>query len=128
MRTFEYRMRPNPVQEQALMSVLIASRKLYNDGLEELVSSYEETGKHMHLYEQDKNHGKAEHPDLPAVVVDTTLKRGSTVLDEAEAERKMKDHQIVQQQAVARQASKPAPQPVKKDAKEEFGEEFEEIG
>src|ERR1700730_7766690 len=29
----------------------------------------------MHLYEQDKRHGKEAHPDLPAVVVDTTLKR-----------------------------------------------------
>ncbi len=27
------------------------------------------------LYEQDKRHGKKEHPDLPAVVVDTVLKR-----------------------------------------------------
>ena len=35
----------------------------------------EETGKHLHLYAQDKQHGKAAHPDLPAVVVDTTLKR-----------------------------------------------------
>jgi putative transposase len=75
MRTFEYRLRPNRLQGQALMEVLIASRRLYNACLEELVSTYEETGKHMHLYEQDKRHGKAEHPDLPAVVVDTTLKR-----------------------------------------------------
>jgi putative transposase len=75
MRTFEYRMRPNRLQKQALMEVLIASRRLYNAGLEELVSTYEETGKPMHLYEQDRRHGKAEHPDLPAVVVDTTLKR-----------------------------------------------------
>jgi putative transposase len=29
----------------------------------------------LHLYEQDKRHGKEAHPDLPAVVVDTTLKR-----------------------------------------------------
>lgn len=57
------------------MAVLIASRKLYNQGLEELVSHYKETGKYLHLYEQDKRHGKKEHPDLPAVVVDTVLKR-----------------------------------------------------
>ena len=75
MRTFEYRMRPNRLQKQALMEVLIASRHLYNTGLEELISTYEETGKHLHLYEQDKHHGKKEHPDLPAVVVDTVLKR-----------------------------------------------------
>lgn len=68
-------MRPNRKQHAALMSVLIASRKLYNDGLEELIEHYRTTGKHLHIYEQDKRHGKAEHPDLPAIVVDTTLKR-----------------------------------------------------
>jgi putative transposase len=75
MKTFEYRMRPNKKQEQALMSVLLASRKMYNACLEELITHYQETGKYLHLYEQDKRHGKKEHPDLPAVVVDTTLKR-----------------------------------------------------
>jgi putative transposase len=75
MKTFEYRMRPNKQQEQALMSVLMASRKMYNAALEELITHYQETGKYLHLYEQDKRHGKEAHPDLPAVVVDTTLKR-----------------------------------------------------
>jgi putative transposase len=75
MRTFEYRMRPTKAQEQALMTTLIASRKMYNACLEELITHYQETGKYMHLYEQDKHHGKEAHPDLPAVVVDTTLKR-----------------------------------------------------
>ncbi len=75
MRTFEYRLRPNKAQEQALMNALIASRKMYNACLEELITHYKETGKYLHLYEQDKRHGKEAHPDLPAVVVDTTLKR-----------------------------------------------------
>ena len=75
MKTFEYRLRPNKAQEQALMSVLIASRKMYNACLEELITHYQQTGKYLHLYEQDKRHGKRAHPDLPAVVVDTTLKR-----------------------------------------------------
>ncbi|TME61643.1 MAG: IS200/IS605 family element transposase accessory protein TnpB [Chloroflexi bacterium] len=75
MNTFEYRMRPNKRQEQALMAVLIASRKLYNQGLEEMIAHYKETGTYLHLYEQDKRHGSKEHPDLPAVVVDTVLKR-----------------------------------------------------
>src|SRR2546430_14410377 len=74
MRTYEYRMRPNKQQEQALMSVLMASRKLYNQGLEELIAHYKETGKYLHLYEQDKRHGKESHPDLPAVGGDKTLK------------------------------------------------------
>src|SRR5438105_14444240 len=75
MRTFEYRLRPTKAQEQALMRTLIASRKMYNACLEELITHYKETGKYMHLYEQDKHHGKQAHPDLPAVLVDTTLKR-----------------------------------------------------
>src|SRR5712691_11953460 len=66
---------PTKKQEHSLMAVLVASRKMYNGCLEELVTHYQETGKHMHLYEQDKHHGRKEHPDLPAVVVDTTLKR-----------------------------------------------------
>src|SRR5436853_7825604 len=74
MRTFEYRLRPTKKQEQALMGILVASRKMYNACLEELITHYKETGKSTHLYEQDKRHGKEAHPDLPAVVVDTTLK------------------------------------------------------
>ncbi len=53
----------------------MASRTMYNACLEELITYYKATGKHLHLYEQDKRHGKEAHPDLPAVVVDTTLKR-----------------------------------------------------
>ncbi len=75
MRTFEYRLRPSKAQEHALMKTLIASRKMYNACLEELITHYQETGTYLHLYEQDKRHGKEAHPDLPAVVVDTTLKR-----------------------------------------------------
>ncbi len=75
MRTFEYRLRPTKAQEQALMRTLLASRKMYNACLEDLITHYKETGKYLHLYEQDKHHGKEAHPDLPAVLVDTTLKR-----------------------------------------------------
>src|SRR5436305_10454107 len=75
MKTFEYRLRPNKAQEQVLKQILMTSRQLYNACLEELIAHYRETGKHLHLYEQDKRHGKKAHPDLPAVVVDTTLKR-----------------------------------------------------
>ncbi len=75
MRTYEYKARPNKKQEAQLMAVLIASRRLYNDALQELVKHYKATGKHLNLFDQDKRHGAREHPDLPAVVVDTTLKR-----------------------------------------------------
>ncbi|TMD42263.1 MAG: hypothetical protein E6I90_13020 [Chloroflexi bacterium] len=56
MRTYEYRLRPNKAQEQALMT----SRKMYNTCLEELITHYKETGKYLHLYEQDKRHGRSE--------------------------------------------------------------------
>ena len=75
MRTYEYKARPNKEQEAKLLAVLIASRRLYNDCLQELVEHYKATGKHMNLFEQDKRHGAKAHPDLPAIVVDTTLKR-----------------------------------------------------
>lgn len=75
MRTFEYRLKPNKIQEAALWHVLIESRKAYNEALEELIDHYKITGKHLAPYDQDKLHGKQRHPDLPAVVVDTTLAR-----------------------------------------------------
>jgi len=75
MKTFTYLLRPNKTQEAALWSVLIGSRRLYNALLEECVTHYQETEKYLNIYEQDKRHGSKEHPTLPAVVVDTTLKR-----------------------------------------------------
>lgn len=63
------------MQDNALWKVLKLTRELYNLGLQELITSYELTGKSMSLFTQDKLHGKKEHPDLPAVLVDTTLKR-----------------------------------------------------
>ncbi len=68
-------MRPTKAQAHALLNTLRASRMMYNACLEELIAHYKQTGKSLHLYEQDKRHGKEAHPDLPAVVVDTTLKR-----------------------------------------------------
>jgi len=75
MLTYEFRLRPNPSQETALWKTLRLSRELYNSALVELVSHYKATGKHMNLFAQDKKHGSKEHPEIPAVVVDTTLKR-----------------------------------------------------
>jgi hypothetical protein len=71
----EYRLRPNKAQEKVLMEILLVSRQMYNACLEELISHYRDTGKYLHLYKQDKRHNKTTHPDLPAVVVDTVLKR-----------------------------------------------------
>jgi putative transposase len=51
------------------------TRGLYNQGLEELVSHYKTTGKHLNLFTHGKMHGKKEHPEIPSHLVDTTLKR-----------------------------------------------------
>jgi len=75
MKTYEYRLRPNAKQEALLWKVLILSREFYNNALQELVEHYKTTGKHMNLFAQDKLHGKKQHPEIPAVVVDTVLKR-----------------------------------------------------
>lgn len=75
LKTYEFKLRPNPAQELRLWQCLRISRALYNSALEELISHYEATGKHLSFFAQDKRHGSKEHPDLPAVIVDTTLKR-----------------------------------------------------
>jgi putative transposase len=75
MKTYEYRLRPNAKQDALLWNVLKLSRELYNTALQELNEHYKATGKHLNLFAQDKKHGKTQHPEIPAVVVDTTLKR-----------------------------------------------------
>ncbi len=74
-RIFEYRMRPNRAQETALLKVLAASRRLYNDALAEWKAHFEATGKYLHIYEQDKHYNKTTYPDVPAVVTDRVMKR-----------------------------------------------------
>lgn len=74
-RIFEYRLRPNGAQEKAFMQVLVGTRRLYNHALEEWKDHLNATGKYLHIYEQDKKYNKQTYPDLPAVVVDRTLKR-----------------------------------------------------
>ncbi len=74
-RMFEYRMRPNRAQEIALLTVLAASRRLYNDALAEWKAHFEATGKYLHIYEQDKRYNKTSYPDVPAVVTDQVMKR-----------------------------------------------------
>lgn len=74
-KVFEYRLRPNKSQHSALMQVLIASRKLYNNALAEWKEHFEKTGKYLNLYQQDKSYNKTTYPDVPAVVTDQVMKR-----------------------------------------------------
>ena len=64
----------NKIQQAHLRAVLIASRRLDNTCLKELVEHYKATEKHLNLFEQDKKHGAKEYPNPPALVVDTALK------------------------------------------------------
>jgi putative transposase len=80
-KTFEYRLRPNKQQEQAFLKVLDGTRQMYNDALAEWKEYLEQTGKYLSLFTQDKRYNKQTYPDLPAVVVDQTLKRLHRALD-----------------------------------------------
>jgi len=75
MKTYEYRLRPTKHQEQKLHAMLWLTKNLYNTGLEELVEHYKKTGKHLNRFSHDKLHNKKTDPDLPAVLVDTTVAR-----------------------------------------------------
>jgi len=74
-RMFEYRLRPNRAQQAALLKVLAAARRLYNDALAEWKAHFEATGNYLHIYEQDKRYNKTTYPDVPAVVTDQIVKR-----------------------------------------------------
>ncbi len=80
-KVFEYRLRPNRQQKQLLMNVLVGSCQMYNDALAEWKEYFETTGKYLSLYTQDKGYNKETYLDLPAVVVDQTLKRLHRALD-----------------------------------------------
>jgi len=57
------------------MQVLIGTRVMYNNALAEWKEHLDQTGKYLSMYTQDKGYNKQTYPDLPAVVVDQTLKR-----------------------------------------------------
>lgn len=75
MLTYEFKLRPNKKQESALLLQLQLTMDLYNEGLSELVEHYKSSGKHLNVFAHGKNHGKLQHPRVPAVLVDTTIKR-----------------------------------------------------
>lgn len=75
IQTSQFRLRPNAVQQAALWEQLRLTRELYNQGLQELISHYETTGKHLNRFSHDRMHGKEQHPNIPAVLVDTTVVR-----------------------------------------------------
>jgi putative transposase len=75
MKIYEFRLRPTVHQEQKLYEMMWLTKNLYNKGLEELIEHYKKTGKHLNRFSHDKIHNKKTDPDLPAVLVDTTIAR-----------------------------------------------------
>jgi len=75
MRTFEYKLRPTKIQAKELERLLWETKCLYNMGLEQLINHYKETGKHLNRFAHDRMWNKKTCPQLPAVLVDTTIAR-----------------------------------------------------
>jgi len=75
IKTYEFRLRPNKTQEKQLDVVLTLTRNLYNTGLEELISNYKETGKHLNRFAHDKLHNVQTDPNIYSPLVDTTIAR-----------------------------------------------------
>lgn len=75
MITYTFKLRPNSTQIERLNKALHLTRELYNDGLQELIDYYKANGKYLNHFSHDKFHGKERHPEMVAVLVDTTLKR-----------------------------------------------------
>lgn len=55
--------------------MLILTRRLYNTALDELLDHYKKTGQYLNRFAHDKMHNKQTDPELPAVLVDTTIAR-----------------------------------------------------
>lgn len=75
MRAYEYKLRPNQKQSKELDRLLWETKNLYNNGLEQLINHYKKTGKHLNRYAHDRMWNKETCPQLPAVLVDTTIAR-----------------------------------------------------
>lgn len=75
MRTYEYKLKPNKEQEKELNRLLWETKCLYNLALEQLINHYKESGKHLNRFSHDRMWNKETCPQLPAVLVDTTIVR-----------------------------------------------------
>lgn len=75
IRTYEYKLKPTRKQNDLLWKFLKGTRYVYNAGLEELNDYYKKTGSYMTYFTQDRLHDKKRWPELPAVLVDTSLQR-----------------------------------------------------
>lgn len=75
IRTYTFQLLPTRAQEKHLADALEATRLIYNEGLAELINHYKDTGKSLNRFARDRMHNKARHPEVAAVLVDTTIAR-----------------------------------------------------
>ena len=75
MITYTYKMRPTKSQEAKLWQCLYLTRKMYNEALQELIDQYKATGKYLSRFDHNKLHGKRQHPELHAWIVDGVISR-----------------------------------------------------
>lgn len=75
MQTFEYKLKPNKTQVKELDRLLWETKCLYNSALKQLIDNYKKTGKHLNRFTHDRMWNKQTCPQLPAVLVDTTIDR-----------------------------------------------------
>ena len=74
-KVFEYKLNPNQTQIKEIERLLWETKCIYNRALEEKLAYYKETGKHLNRFAQDKGYNKTTCPDVPSILVDTTLDR-----------------------------------------------------
>lgn len=73
--TFEYKLNPTKSQIKEIENMLWETRCIYNRALEQKINHYKETGKHLNFFVQDKDFNTKTCPNVPSVLVDTTLAR-----------------------------------------------------
>jgi len=75
MRTYDYKLKPTKGQTKELERLFWETKCLYNTALKQLINHYKKTGKHLNRFTHDRMWNKETCPQLPAVLVDTTIVR-----------------------------------------------------
>ena len=75
MITCEYKLKPTKEQIKEIERLFWETKCLYNIALAQLINHYKETGKHLNRFTHDRMWNKETCPQLPAVLVDTTILR-----------------------------------------------------
>jgi putative transposase len=74
-KVFEYKLNPNKAEIQAIESMLWETKCIYNRALEQKINHYKEKGEYLNFFVQDKDYNTKTCPNVPSVLVDTTLAR-----------------------------------------------------